>query len=314
MKIGHLYCVTGQREILRRLERTIAAQLCVDAELGQKHPAKRVLITDVEPSTLPDGVRAFFDHILGGVDCFVHDQMINERLFSIAKLRNASFNFARDLKFDHILICDADTVFADVRVLLPGTGYGRPTLYWQKEAHETVTDSLNIVQNPDETTFSSANSWFMLSAEVFETVPFNENFHGYGYEDNEFDVRVRARGFSLEATDLRVIHMFHSLEERRIEPYTWARNQALFDHVRAEVSKDPAFDPTAELIPLPASHPDWQGVILLKKDPDRMVLLPNGDEGSYAWEGDALRIDWDEWPAERFAFVDRSMVLLDEAG
>ena len=55
MKIGHLYCVTGQREILRRLERTIAAQLCVDAELGQKHPAKRVLITDVEPSTLPDG-------------------------------------------------------------------------------------------------------------------------------------------------------------------------------------------------------------------------------------------------------------------
>jgi hypothetical protein len=154
----------------------------------------------------------------------------------------------------------------------------------------------------------------MLSAEVFESVPFNENFHGYGFEDNEFDVRVRAQGFSLEATDLRVIHMFHSLEERKIEPYTWARNQALFDHVRAEVSKDPAFDATAELIPLPASHPDWQGVILLKKDPDRMVLSPNGDEGSYAWEGDTLRIDWDEWPAERFAFVDRSLVLLNEAG
>ena len=194
-RIGHhltlLYSVGGQTH-LDRLGATIADQIKLDHVAGVEHRYARVLITDINRSLLTDAASNFFDDIVCDVEAFVLDPFTGKKYFSLAKMRNASIQYAAQHGLKWILLCDADTVIADYTFDEPDGNFGFPEVYWRKLASESIFLSLERVRNPNDSTFSGGNSWFLIRSELFERLQFDENFYGYGFEDREFGERAHS--------------------------------------------------------------------------------------------------------------------------
>ena len=296
-----LYCATGQPALRARLQGSIAAQRRLDRETDVPCPYRKVLVTDAAPDSLPDRISEFFDDVVDSVAAFVDDGYVGKRYFSLSAMRNAALDYALRHGFEWALLCDADTIFADYQVELPDSGFGTPDVYWQRDASEDVLTSWQRVRNPGENTFSNGNSWFLIAERIFKDVRFNENIYGYGFEDNEYEVRTRARGAVLKPAKLRIIHRFHPEKAKAIDKYSWKRNSAIYEYVAEELKAGREPDLRQRVDALPARHRDWEGVLLLFPETRRLLHWPQRQEGSYEFATGRLQVTWDKFGNDCFA-------------
>jgi hypothetical protein len=295
-----LYSVTGQPHIQARLQAAIADQHRLDTLTGVKCPYRRVLITDLPKAALSSYCLEFFDDFVCEVEAFVHDSYVDRRYFSLSKFRNAGLSYAAEAGLQWVLLCDSDTVIADYALDLPASDLGVPEVYWQTAPAEDVLVSLERIRSPDDSTFSKGNSWFLISARLFREVSFNENIYGYGFEDNEFEARARARGASCTRTSLRVIHKFHPAGAKSIDEYSWARNRAICAYVSSELHAGRHVDVSITLEAIPAEHRDWQGVLILFPQIRRLIQWDQRQGARYELHRDLLKVAWDNFGPETF--------------
>lgn len=171
----------------------------------------------------------------------------------------------------------------------------------KKEAAEDVLTSLQRVRNPDQDTFSKGNSWFLIASRVSRDVRFNENIYGYGFEDNEYEARARARGAALQPASIKIIHRFHPHEAKAIDKYSWRRNSAIFEYVSEELKAGRQPDVRLRVDALPARHRDWEGALLLFPQTRRVLHWPQRQEGSYEFSAGRLLVKWDKFGSDGFA-------------
>jgi hypothetical protein len=244
------YAATFSPPIMRRLETSIAHQRA----LGWKDVAglrcDRVLFIDCDPGELDESVRSFFADVVSITPPYVRTRESDTGAFCLAAIRNDTIDYAERHHYGWIAFFDSDTVLLNQDFALPTSGYGTPKVYYQRDRAETIISSAATVSSGQPDVFAPANSWFIVRRDAYTRIRFNEMFHGYGFEDRDFDARMRAAGFAYTPSSMIVIHTFHSDADRRIDWDLHKRNEMLFEATKRLLSHgyDPAAMPAFSLL------------------------------------------------------------------
>lgn len=309
------YCMTGGETHVRRIARSLTEQARLNGAMNESPPFPRVLVTDANIGSLPDIVQQAFRDRLVQCDPFVHEQSSGRKHFCLSKFRNASIDYAVANGFDWLMLCDCDTIIAGGADLeLPQSGFCFPKVYWQKHAEESAVESLATIRAGGEDVFSRGNSWFILSAALIKRLRFNENIYGYGFEDNEFQIRAAATGYSLQQANLIVIHSFHPDEEKNIDRRMWNRNKDIFEATRLLISMYKDVTRPRNLLLVDARHPHWTSKLILDQDTKLLIHAQHKSEASYEIVDDILRVKWGTYPEEIFAREGGFFVYRQTAG
>lgn len=294
------YVTTAGAPFLDRLTHALAEQRALDAAWAPEGRVPRVLITDAAPENLPAPVREAFAERIVRVASTVRDPRGGKTHFCRARARNAAIDFARAQGHEWLMLCDCDAVLIDQPRILPASGYGVPKIYGQKSADEDFSLSLSRALNPDAETFSVGNSWFILGREIIERFRFNENFHGHGWEDREFDARVKAAGIPLEECDLRMVQLFHPATVRAVDEDVERRDRLLFEAAELLLAHGRRPEEICAIEIVEAEHPEWSSPLILLPAEGRVIHKARMSQGGYLRHGGRLRIAWDNAPAEDF--------------
>ncbi|GJE55022.1 hypothetical protein EKPJFOCH_1509 [Methylobacterium thuringiense] len=286
------YFVTSDK--FYRLEKSISEQIKIGLGISQNS----YLITDGVPNEFPDVLRDFFGDRIFSIESYVLDRE-NNKAFSFSKLRNGAIQAARNSTKSWMFFCDADTVITKISLPNSGTKYALPYVYWQKEADESVWESVRAIEKGGESAFSEGNSWFVIHRDVFGQLDFNEQIIGYGWEDLEFSVRVQASGFAVGRCDTHVVHLFHTQEERQVHWQQFQRNQKIFEAVQLGTQNKYLPDwRNSEL--LEARHHEWVANLYLDYTAEMVVNLLSKTANPFSVIDENIVIRWNDWPAELF--------------
>jgi hypothetical protein len=228
----YAYCVTNEAHFLARLLKSIRHQQALDALAPPATPPRRLLVTNVPMTELEGEIIAFFKGRIEFCNPIVHDDLVNKDYFCLSKFRNACIAYARAQEEEWLFLCDCDTVLASYDFTPPPSKYGVPNVYWQKSETETIQQSLETIAEKGKAAFSVGNSWFILGRSIIEKFTFNENIYGWGWEDIEFDTRVKAAYFGLSVIDQVVIHVFHPEAHRVRDDYAFSRGKRILETTR----------------------------------------------------------------------------------
>lgn len=119
--------------------------------------------------------------------------------FCLAKARNQGLAYCERSGFDWALLLDADIVVERAPSVFPAVGIACPKLAW-------VYPQTDFHAIPDRHWMRS--QFFLLHRWHFRH-RFDEEFVGYGHEENDFENNV-FRDVVLGATDCRVLHLDHA--------------------------------------------------------------------------------------------------------
>ncbi len=301
------YCATTNPENIGRLLRSIRLQRELDRHIGRSLPYKRTLFTD-RVGRLPIDAIQFFD---GGV--FESHPFLNTptgNRFSMSMLRNEAIRHGRRMAPEWTLFCDSDTVIVPSAFPVPSRAFAVPNVYYQEHEGESAVDSVNRLAASETSLFADGNSWFILNRDLLFTFLYNEDFSGYGWEDNEFEFRVSGAGHKVEVVDFTVVHSFHQHAERRIQDEVMAHNKALATAMRWLIENG-SLDPTHEVPHLQvydAVHPTWQSKIVLCPSRQQVIRIEPRNTARYKRNGDVIRIQWPFYPADEFRLIDGRLI------
>ena len=303
------YSATTNPENIGRLLKTIAQQRLVEKLSGYTMPYQRWLFTD-RADRLPEDALSFFDGGIVECDPFLRSAGKPPR-FSHSMLRNEAIRCARTLAPEWMMFCDGDTVIEPTRMPTPSGSFAIPNVYYQGSAEEQAYDSLKMLYASPEPPYADGNSWFILNRELLYTFVLNEDFAGYGWEDNEFEFRVSGSGNRLSVVDWKVVHVHHTQAERRIDEEVMEKNRALAYTVRWFIQQG-SIDPTK---PMPhmevveAEHPAWhKSKLVMCPALGRVAHVNHESFATYERNGDYVRIQWPGWKADIFRIDGESLV------
>ena len=298
------YCATTNPENIGRLLRTIRQQRELDWHLHTKLPHKRTLFTD-NLAPLPREAALFFE---GGM--FESHPFIEGHRFSVSMLRNEAVRYGRQLGAEWTMFCGSDTIIDPKPFVPPTSEFAVPNVYYQDHAEETAIESLDKIRNASESLFAKGNSWFILRRDLLHTFLYNEDFAGYGWEDNEFEFRVSGAGYKLKVIDHTIVHSYHTQEERRRDPVVIAYNRALALGIRWLIENG-SLDPT-HVVPhmqvFEAEHPGWRSQLVLCPARQQLVHMEHRNFARYDWSGDLIRVQWPFYRPDVFRLVEGKLV------
>jgi glycosyltransferase involved in cell wall biosynthesis len=146
-------------------------------------------------------------------------QVLNENI-GRSKIRNL---LAEKAKYDWLLFFDADTFPSNSEFILKyietfskgssvifgGIDYPKKTSenFSLRHKYGAKRESLPIVERLKNPHRSFITMGFAIKKKVFETLKFNENLAGYGYEDSVFGYELQKNNISLLHIDNPVIHL-----------------------------------------------------------------------------------------------------------
>ena len=301
------YAATSNPENVGRLIRSVSQQRQLDRQVGADLGHVKCLFTD-KAERLPHEVAEFFNGGVFETQSFVKTPTGTR--FCLAMLRNAAIRHGRDISAEWTMLCDSDTIINPAAFPEPTSRFCMPNVYYQRHAEETAFDSLVALQNSNVSLFADGNSWFVLNRELLSRFEFNEEFTGYGWQDNEFRFRVMGAGYQLDVVDVTVIHSFHTTGERKIDPVVNAHNKAMATGVRwliengvLDARKSP---PKLEIVDV--VHPRWQSQIALCPQLELMVRFNPRSMCRYEVNGETYRFFWPFQPPGVFRKLDGRLV------
>ena len=146
-----------------------------------------------------------------------------------------------------------------------------------------------------------------------ENVSFNEEIFGYGYEDIDFDHRVRLSGHDIGQTDFVIIHNYHSHEERKIDPVRFQKNKYIVEYTSKLIENHQIIFKYKNIDYVKVINPFWESDLILMWDTKRLMHRDNGNFGDYELDGDVLHVKWDNFSPERYRKSGDAFEFIEES-
>lgn len=141
--------------------------------------------------------------------------------FNLSKMRNRSFDHAKEINADWLMILDSDAVVMNFPTMFPASGFGSGFVFyhWSREKFEDLD-----FENESRLL---RKSWYFMGPNIFETHRFDESYIGFGNEESDFlENQIDLEKTPLGWTDLRAMHIWHGKawtkihnEDRFVENY-----------------------------------------------------------------------------------------------
>jgi len=253
-----------------------------------------VLVTNEKIDRLPGIVHDYFSQNIRVLDPFVVDQFSGSTLTNICTMRNALLEWGLGIGAKTVMLCDADTVVRRTGVQLPTSGYGVPKVYWQKTARETLSESLHRIKTSEQNPFSVGNSWFMVGDKLLPEYRFNTNMYGYGWQDKEFDHRVKSFGNRLDVCDILVVHNYHEEKERNVVTPVFSRNELYFNSTMKMLRNGIRVKRPGTYEVVDRSKISGESSFILLSDDGGALDVDTGHRGRYTRQGYNVSLTWED--------------------
>jgi predicted glycosyltransferase involved in capsule biosynthesis len=121
-----------------------------------------------------------------------------------------------------VLDGDTDCIFLNKVTQFPQSGLATVPLYYMDDREHIET----IIKH--RTKYFSNSSIFLTHKSIFSRFKLYEKYSGYGYEDCDYMDTCIRNGIFQGSTDIRGIHLYHSVEERNIDVEANSKNKRLY--------------------------------------------------------------------------------------
>ncbi|TXN20064.1 hypothetical protein [Methylobacterium sp. WL9] len=303
-----IFAYAATEKSLSRLENSVRQQLEIEINISELS----WLVTDCKAENLPCIITDYFCHRILTLDAFVLDEH-GFMAFCLARLRNASIQIAEEHDATWLVFCDADTVIARVASPDNSIEFANPSVYWQKSSEETVLQSLKYINENGYLAFSEGNSWFMLNKNIYRRHTFNENMVGYGWEDLEFVARLKSENIVNHRSEMQIIHIYHTDEDRAVNWWQFERNRMIFECTNFSLSQGLEMN-WQNIEVLGTDHPHWKAYLFFNHKTKTVVHPLNKSFGKYSLDGSSIIISWADWAPERFERIGNGLSYAGTVG